>query len=100
MRIEVKHKQNCPSSRHLRHFLEEVIAEERLPLAVEMTESDGLDEPQVYIGTHEVKGGHSGHFERQRPEVRQFMDRLRGTLLEHWHDHAIMPLLRVQEKKL
>ncbi len=99
MRIELKHKQNCPSSKQLRHFLEEIIAEERLPLSVEMIESDGLDEPRVFIGADEVKSNKSGYSDRQQVEGRQFLDRLRGLLLEKWHDHAIHPLLHLQEKQ-
>lgn len=99
MRIELKHRQNCPSSRQLKHFLEQVIAEERLPLAVEMTESDGLDAPRVFIGTDEINSNKAGHFDRQHLEGRQFLDRLRGVLLEKWNDHAVSPLSHLQDKQ-
>lgn len=100
MRIELKHKQNCPSSKQLRHCLEEIIAEERLPLSVEMIESDELEEPTVFIGADEVKGKRDGRFDRFHAEERQFLDRLRGVLLEKWNDHAITPLSHVHGKQV
>ena len=98
MRIELKHKQNCPSSRQLRHCLEEIIAEERLPLSVEMIEADGMEEPLVFIGADQIGARQEGRFDKHHLEARQFLDTLRDALLEKWHDHAISPLLHLQEK--
>jgi hypothetical protein len=49
MRVELVYAPGCNTYKKALHVLETVIAEERLPLAIEMTEDEAQDEPTIRI---------------------------------------------------
>lgn len=101
MRIELKYRSTCPSSKKLRAHLEDIIADERLPLVLELTESDEKDSPSVRIHAAGAKsddsGGHEIKCDKNASSERQFLDSLRSVVLEKWHDHAIHPLSHLRQ---
>ena len=100
MRIELKYNFSCPSSNKLRTLLEKVIAEEGLPLAIESIESDGQGHPIVRIHSSGAALGegmeHELVCENHGKEETQFMDKLRGIVVEKWEDHAAHPRSKLE----
>lgn len=96
MRIELKCTSSCPSSMKLKERLEDIIAEERLPLAVEIVESAEQESPIVRISVSgadsDIHEDHEIRSENHLSSERQFLDNLRSIVLQKWHDHAIHPL--------
>lgn len=96
MRIELEHKSNCPSSKIVRSRLEEIIAEEGLPIAVEMIESESSDAPTVRICSSINADSRIAHDEikcaLELSEQKLFLNKLRDIVMERWHDHAVTPL--------
>jgi hypothetical protein len=100
MRIELKYKSTCPTSKKLRDHIEGIIAEEALPLAVEVVEAEEKESPTVRIHASHAASGepdkHEINCENHGSEEQKFLDNLRRVVLEKWHDHAIHPLSHLQ----
>lgn len=103
MRIELKHRSSSRSYQNLRSMLEEIVAEERLPIAIETTASE---EPQsTVVRIHSGKGDcgvlhHDIHIAEAGPEQAAnssgdpaaLLEKLRNAVLEKWNDYATNPL--------
>ncbi len=100
IRIELKYNFSCPSSNKLRTLLEKVIAEEGLPLAIESINSDEKGHPVVRIhSSGAAYGGETEHeisCENHGQEEMQFLDKLRGVVIEKWADHAGHPRSKLE----
>lgn len=99
MRIELKHRAKSLSSENLRQILEEIIAEERLPIVIELNESE--DCPQTCVRIHasgwdsaglhqDFHPGESGP--DQRSDALSLIEQMRELVLEKWHDYSKDPL--------
>lgn len=84
MRVELIYAPGCGSYRQALNTLETVIAEERLPLPVELVES-GTDEPKLRIDGEDCGV----------PRVLQCIETLRDTLSTKWIDITVSPLARI-----
>jgi hypothetical protein len=78
MRVEVVGSRGCMVSRSVRNTLETVIAEERLPIPVEMVESEQEDfsPPTIRIDGDEVRHNSALHT----------FEQLRDLLCGRWHE--------------
>ncbi len=83
MRVELIYAPGCDSYRAARNTLEMVIAEEGLPIPVELVEEENHGAPSVRVdGINHPSGSH--HF-----------DNLRDLLCGRWKDITEKPLLGV-----
>jgi hypothetical protein len=96
MRIELKYTTACPSSNRVQKELEEIIADAGLPLAIELTESSGEDSTTIWIHASGNAPSESSSenidCEEMHSAEKQFLDKLRNTVLQKWHEHAVSPL--------
>jgi len=96
MRIELKYTSACPSTSRVQKQLEEIIADERLPLAIELTESSSNDSTTVCIHPSGQAFNQSIsediNCDETHSSEKQFLDKLRSTVLQKWHEHAVSPL--------
>ena len=95
MRIELQCHSNSQSSRQVLNLLEEIIADERLPISVELTEAEVSNSPVVRF--HASGADFQRHIqdlqlEPMQQEERKLHERLRNVVLQKWHDYAIHPL--------
>ncbi len=84
MRVEVLYSPGCKISKCVRNTLETVIAEERLPIHVEMieTEEEGSASPRVRIDGDEVRPHNTPtNFEH-----------FRDLLCRRWHELTVAVL--------
>lgn len=80
MRVELIYKPGCNSYRKALHALEMVIAEERLPLPIELVEETSKqDEPEIRIDGESIL---------------TCVDSLRDSISNRWIEMAVSPLLR------
>ena len=99
MRIELVYAPNCNSYRKALHVLETVIAEERLPIAIEMIEDQGSTKPVVRINGAELGepsqsfegdpcflGSSSSHLVGSGVPC---AEHLRNYISEKWREHTI-----------
>jgi len=84
MRVELIYAPGCNSYQKILKRLEMVIAEERLPLPVELVEEQKLqDEPIIRIDGEAVGV----------PKVLTCADAMRDALANKWREMAVNPLL-------
>jgi hypothetical protein len=84
MRVEVLYSPGCKASKSVKSTLETVIAEERLPVHVEMIETEEEDSapPRVRIDGNEIRHNNTaGSFEH-----------FRDLLCGRWHELTIAVL--------
>jgi len=83
MRVEVLYSPGCKVSKSVRNTLETVIAEERLPIPVEMVENEQEDfsPPTIRIDGHEVRHNSTLHT----------LDHFRDLLCGRWHELNAAP---------
>lgn len=84
MRVELIYAPGCLSYRKALHTLETVIAEERLPVPIELVEENDNVEPFLRIDGEAVG----------TPKVLTCMETLRDTLSTKWTELTVSPLLR------
>jgi len=86
MRVEVLYSPGCKVSKSVRNTLETVIAEERLPIPVEMVENEQEDfsPPTIRIDGHEVRHNSTLHT----------LDHFRDLLTGRWHELTSAPFHR------
>ena len=82
MRIELVYSPGCSDYKSALHKLEYIIAEERLPLPVELVEDSICQTPSVRIDGEIVEKG--------RPA--SCLEPIRDILRRKWHDLTIAPL--------
>jgi len=75
MRIELFYKPGCKSYKKALGILETVIAEERLPIHVELTETNESHEPRIKVEGETVS--ESAH---------NCMEELRSQISTKWHE--------------
>ena len=80
MRVELIYTPGCRSYLRALHTLELVIAEERLPLPIELVEEGESKTPGLRIDGVDV------------PRALQCIDTLRDTISQKWHDITVSPL--------
>jgi hypothetical protein len=87
MRVELIYAPGCSSYTKARNTLETVIAEEGLPVPVELVEESGQTsgEPTLRINGNVVQGS----------PVTHPMDHVRDAICKHWKDLTGEPLLRM-----
>lgn len=84
MRVELIYAPGCSSYQKILRRLEMVIAEERLPLPVELVEEQKLqDEPILRINGEAVGA----------PSILTCADTMRDALSNKWKEMAVSPLL-------
>ena len=98
MRIELVYAPECNTYKKALHVLETVIAEERLPIAIEMIEDQARAQPAVRINGTEL-GEPSPHFEGDpcflstsirvsAPDL-GYVEHLRTMISQKWREHTL-----------
>ncbi|MBX9695672.1 MAG: hypothetical protein K2Z81_25030 [Cyanobacteria bacterium] len=80
MRVELIYTPGCRNYIRALHILELVIAEERLPLPIELVEEGESIVPGLRIDGVDV------------PRALQCVDTLRDAIRQKWHDMTVSPL--------
>lgn len=75
MRVELVYKPGCTSYRKALHLLETVIAEERLPIAVVLTETTECHHPKILL-----EGESLGE------SAQHCIDEIGHHIAKRWHD--------------
>jgi hypothetical protein len=77
MRVELLYSPGCNAYKSVRNTLETVIAEERLPIPVELVEENSHSNPPLLrIDGHEFR------------DSTHTLEHLRDLLCGQWHEHA------------
>jgi hypothetical protein len=99
MRVELIYSPGCSTYKKALQVLETVIAEERLPIAIEITESTGDNQPSIRINgitlsepSHEFEGDTCflSSSSKLVGSGAPCVDQLRSVLSAKWHEHTAM----------
>jgi len=102
MRVELIYSPGCNTYKKALDVLETVIAEERLPIAIEITESDQKVKPIIRINGTELQEEPSHQFEGDPCFLSSSsklvgagspcLEQLRSLISRHWEEHSVPAL--------